>query len=443
MTAKRFLLGIVVAAVGVCRAAESPSELLARARVRILGELHEIPNFTCVQTLTRFYFQERSPLFRRHTCAEITQAGSVPERSPFKLAWEDRLRFDIAVAGGKEIFSWAGENRFRAEENWELAGEGAIGTGDFGGFLSGIFGVEGPIFEYLGERSNGNERILEFRYQIPADKSTYRYHGEKGRAQVSMAFSGTFWLDSKTADLKRLTLDVEAPPAETKMCRIDSVVSYHNVELGVHSFLVPENSEMIVFDYEDGKSENHATYGRCREYAGESKIHFEEFSPEIEKQAEAHVLKAIPSEFVDIRLESPIDPAAMYAGSRVRGLLAESLRTKSGKVIAQKGMPAEGRIVRIQQRHRPVEGLVVGLRFDSLSIGGVKVPVAFRPAFEPGGAARGSPPLESGYAAPDFSTPRDPLAGFFVFPGEHRIVPAGFLSHWRTEAQSVPAGLAP
>jgi hypothetical protein len=41
--------------------AQSPYEVLAGARQRIIGVLDHLPNYTCVQTLNRDYFERTIP----------------------------------------------------------------------------------------------------------------------------------------------------------------------------------------------------------------------------------------------------------------------------------------------------------------------------------------------------------------------------------------------
>src|SRR6266568_1437069 len=92
---------------GLCLAAETgPNLVLANLRQRIAGDLRRMPNYTCIETVTREYSK---PNFNRppNSCDALAAAKA---RGDYKLEhWSlDRLRLDVAVTPAREIYSWAG-----------------------------------------------------------------------------------------------------------------------------------------------------------------------------------------------------------------------------------------------------------------------------------------------------------------------------------------------
>ena len=51
----------------------------------------------------------------------------------------DRLRLEVAVVGGQELFAWPGAARFEREDPLEIVGSGPTGTGEYAGFLYVLF----------------------------------------------------------------------------------------------------------------------------------------------------------------------------------------------------------------------------------------------------------------------------------------------------------------
>jgi hypothetical protein len=83
------------------------------------------------------------------------------------LAWTDRLKLDVTVSQGAEIFSWAGAQAFPSEDVEKIAGSGMTGTGDFGPFLMCPLAGDASESTYLGlvMQDKGHSFAL-YRYQL-------------------------------------------------------------------------------------------------------------------------------------------------------------------------------------------------------------------------------------------------------------------------------------
>jgi len=147
-----------------------PAALLNRARAKIVGNIGRLPKYTCLQTVHRSRY-ERFPRMRVTGCGHVEDAGAAAESEPM-LAWADRLKLDVTVSGGTEIFSWAGAHHFETENVEKIVGSGLTGTGDFGSFLMNTFGTNGPKYEYLGVAlQTGGRQLAVYRYQVPLEAS--------------------------------------------------------------------------------------------------------------------------------------------------------------------------------------------------------------------------------------------------------------------------------
>ncbi len=102
----------------------------------------------------------------------------------------DRLRLDIAVSEGREIYSWHGENRFSSSTIAEVVGNGPISSGNFVGFLHNIFLVEGIQFKYSGASDVQGVTTFRFQYVVPVDRSGY--HVKATRTSKVVPFHGSF-----------------------------------------------------------------------------------------------------------------------------------------------------------------------------------------------------------------------------------------------------------
>ncbi len=79
-----------------------PQPLVDRIREHMRNYVSHLPDYTCRVTLERFA--------RRSS------------RAPFEL--NDRIRLEVAYSGGKELYSWPGDDRFEAGIEDLLPGHG-------------------------------------------------------------------------------------------------------------------------------------------------------------------------------------------------------------------------------------------------------------------------------------------------------------------------------
>ena len=84
---------------------DDPADVLIRLRDQVLAHAERIPNHTCVESVRRDVYEAvtRSPA---RSCDALLARRKQPRfLSSLKLASTDRLRLDVLLAAGREVYS--------------------------------------------------------------------------------------------------------------------------------------------------------------------------------------------------------------------------------------------------------------------------------------------------------------------------------------------------
>lgn len=388
--------------------------LLRQARARIVDHLDKLPKYTCVQTIQRSRFE----MFygpRGNRCGEPARARPGQNRMQILLAWTDRFKLDVTVAGGEEIFSWAGARAFQSGDAQEIVGGGMTGNGDFGPFLMDIFGANGAEFQYTGV----DRGLAAWGYRVPAVASHYQLKvGD--RTGDTLAYEGQFWIDPRTAELERLTIVVPKPPPHAETCRIETEIEYQPVSIGGAPLVLPQTTLLKLWDTDGSRYENRIAYQGCRAFQSESVFRTDVEGAPAESPAPATAMQATPripaGLDVHIDLHSPIDMENAWAGDAIEGRLEEAIGS-----LVPPGAVVRGRIVRAERHFVPTSYFTLGLRFYALVVRGVEVPLSLDSVAR----SREAQMLTDSQKAPG--------VGMFVFHGDPRTIEEGFRTAWRTK----------
>jgi hypothetical protein len=87
---------------------------------------------------------------------------------------------------------------------------------------------------------------------------------------VTLAYEGRFWIDSQSAELSRMTIEVPHPPQESETCRIETTIDYRQARIGDSDFLLPQLTVLKLWDVEVHRYENQIEYASCREFRSET-----------------------------------------------------------------------------------------------------------------------------------------------------------------------------
>jgi hypothetical protein len=256
---------------------DDPVAVLMRVRDRVMAHAERVPNHTCVETIARDVYQQVATTPPRSCDDLLGRRKRAGAGTLVKLTTTDRLRLDVAVADGREIYSWAGAHRFEEKEIDELVPAGAIGTGPFAATLLGIFETRDPNFAFEGETTLDGRRLMEYSFAVSQQESHSRV--KAGTVWLVTGYTGTLLVDPATADLVRLTVRTEELPRATNLCEVDSTMEYGMVQLAGEEYLLPKLTRERFIDQDASEAENTVTFASCREFRGESTVRFGENAP--------------------------------------------------------------------------------------------------------------------------------------------------------------------
>jgi hypothetical protein len=173
-----------------------PGDLLQRVTRKVLETVDRLPKYMCTQTIDRSQYNPT-----------VGSAGRPCEpyaRKQLHLTTSDRLRLDVAVSAGREMYSWVGETHFDDRSLFELVRNGALSTGSFASFLMVVFRDDEASFSYKGEVAEAGRQLAEFEFSVPVQSSHYIFSGAGRR--VTTGYFGSIFVDSQSADLVRLVV---------------------------------------------------------------------------------------------------------------------------------------------------------------------------------------------------------------------------------------------
>jgi hypothetical protein len=426
--------GCLLAAIAAALAADrDPADVVKRVTAQVIAAGERLPNYTCVETVTREFYRPAASTLPRECSIVLAQRPHPTPDMALRLYSLDRLRLDVTMASRGEMFSWAGASKFDEEGIDHVVREGPMGTGAFGAFLLAVF-REGASTSFVRTVAEGGRTLMEYSYRVPLEASKYKVKMTDG--WVRTAYSGTFHVDPETSEVVRLVVSTDELPLATGSCMATSRLDFAPVEIGASRFQLPSRMVQRWVSPNGNEAENTTTFSACREYKGESTLTF--FAEPNAAAGPAGSLARLPDPLPEgLRLsfaltaQIPTDTAA--AGDLFSAALTDPLRDDHGKVVAPKGAPVEGRIIRVESFVNPPQTFVV-LRPRTIEIRGVKVPLAAVPDF---------PRLAQTSGGRRFAIylPRadEEHAAVFRFTGAHVTVPKGYRTDWRTVAYPEPA----
>jgi hypothetical protein len=146
-------------------------DLFERVLERMRLNLARLPNYTCVQNIERSRRSSQSPSF------ELI----------------DRVRLEIAMVNGREMFSWPGAGNFEERDIDEMMLDGAFGTGNFGLLARAVFSGDSARFTSVGERIYEGRRTYRWDFHIPRTLGVYKIGNGKRKGIAGLR--GSFWAD--------------------------------------------------------------------------------------------------------------------------------------------------------------------------------------------------------------------------------------------------------
>lgn len=318
--------------------------ILARIRQQMAGNLAGLPNYTCLETIDR---------------TVRTRAG--------EPLFADRLKAEVALIGRKEMFAWPGSSRFEYSSLDEMVTGGASGFGGFAGWTLAVFQSGQPTFSLAGEEARNGRRTLRLDFRVPLLGSGYRLR-VAGR-EATAPYSGSAWIDAESMQVARI--QVRAGETGLPLQSAGQATDYARTRIGESEFLLPAVSELVIVDLEGNEHRNSIRFSGCRQYGAESSISFDAPASATAAPAAGERELRLPAGVeLDLRLETPIVFGTSAVGDPVTARLDRTV--KAGGIVMQKGAAVGGRIVRLEQVHRPDKHVVIGLAFFSAPAGSAR-----------------------------------------------------------------------
>ncbi len=346
--ANRVLIFCAYAIAGVTAlwATDSIAQILFnKVKDSVVDNIKNFPRYTCVQTVVRSQFI----LPPAGTSCAIAIANNERNNREAILSWHDRLRLDVAVGEKSEMFSWAGATKFESGNVSELVSKGASGSGEFGSFLSSVFGGQGENFLYRGLKDLPFGRMAAFDFTVPLAKSHYQFTSAH-KGYTTVGYHGSFYADPDSAELREMDIEVSEFPPDDYVCRVQDKIEYVQAQIGEKTFMLPKKSAMDVIYRNSTESLNEASYSGCREYVGESTIRFDvdENGNAAGSAKKAELPPVPPKTHLRVRINPPIDSDKAAAGDPIIGVVDLAVKQK-GVTIVNVGDKLHGRIVRLEQ----------------------------------------------------------------------------------------------
>ena len=392
-------------------AGELPAHILNLARIerKMTAELKQLPNYTCLETIDRY------------------RAAEGRKMKPY-----DRIRINVAIVDGKELYSWPGAKTFDDRKLGEMVNHGFISDGDFAAMSRNIFVHRTAAITYAGVEGESNRNLLRYDFHIPQMMSGWQLRARNSSGIVGA--KGSFWVDAGTLDLVRLNFAAEDLPPFSQDRWLEENAEYGKVRIGSEDLLLPLAVDLEAESFDGSRYRNHATFSGCRRYGSESTISFGD-----ENTTAAGTVPTAPREdpralpggiAIVLRLEGPIDSDRAAVGDEIRAMVSKDARF-GDELVLPRGAIAKG-VIRRFDRHtgnRPY--YEVGLEFSEAEYDGHSAVVFGK--LDDVSSFMGFHRNAIGYATAAGERP-SPGVGYFYVEGESIRIPKGVYFTWLTRA---------
>ena len=403
--------------------------LLSRIKRHLREELTRIPNYTCLETISRFRYDPKSPL-------QSHDKG---------LAKLDTVRLEIVFTGGREWYGSPGERSLSTDKVSSFIAGGMIADGAFAYALHNV--IEEAIFIYRGEEPLGGRTAVKYDFRLPALQKPLTISMPRGSGTVGE--QGSMWVDPRSLDLIRLESHATEIPPYLPLQNSGMNVDYARMRIGDSDTLLAQQADSTMLDDAGEENFDRIEFTHCRSYAATSLVSFEPKPAESAEPASTVPVSAAPVQAVaahavppflevTVRLTTPVSDKDSV-GALIEGTTSGNVVQKR-KVVVPDGSTIHGRIRRLE--HYPDRQVfAVGLEFMDIEVRGESLPFyadLLRLDKDPRiqlqlsrrvlvSNATGVHPADEEITIPELPG----VAAFFV-QGTHLNLPAGFRLIWRT-----------
>ncbi|MGH9584818.1 MAG: hypothetical protein ACRD4O_18000 [Bryobacteraceae bacterium] len=195
--------------------------LIEKARHWVATFTNGLPNYLCNQDTTRYMEQSRDSGWEAQ---DVVTAKVVYDHG------HEEYR-DITVGGKKTKKSM-------------MALGGQTSTGEFASMLYSLFNpAREAEFTFDGPGSTGGAETAIYKYKVLLPRSDWTI--VVGGQTLRPAYSGSVWIEKKTAVVRRIEMQANNIPHDFPMDYVETAVDYDLVSLGAKQFLLPVHSENV------------------------------------------------------------------------------------------------------------------------------------------------------------------------------------------------------
>ena len=330
--------------------------LLSQIKRHLREELAHVPNYTCLETISRFRDDPKSVM-----------------QSHKGLAPMDTVRLEIVFADGREWYGSPGARSLSVDNPVAFIGGGMIGTGAFALSLHNI--VEGGIFTYRGEEKMDGRQVVRYDFRLPRLLKALEIAVPGGVGTVGE--EGSIWVDPQSLDLIRAESRAAEIPPFLPLEEAGTNVNYARMRIGDSNALLAQQADSSMVDGSKVESYNRIEFTHCRSYTAASTISFDSKPEPADGTVSAApvappVGPAIPPFLeVTVLLATPVSNKDSV-GTSIEGKISGDVVHK-GKVVVPDGSLVHGRIRRLE--HYPDRGVFgVGLELTEVESRGEWLP---------------------------------------------------------------------
>jgi hypothetical protein len=275
-----------------------------------------------------------------YTCLEAMERWVTPKNG--KRTLQDRVRFEVALVDGKEMFAWPGAQKFEVTDLSTMLPGGLVDSGDFAIQVHELFDGKSATFSSLPEEQIPDSPFTRLDFSVPAQRSGLVLNQSKEGA----GYHGQLYIDPVSLDPRRIHIVVEVPPKLGIRAAVREL-SLARVPIGASDFLLPQSSDVSMTRPDGVEFSNHIEFKSCRQFTGDSVLTFDDPAT-LPTPVNAPIREiTVPAGLnFQVRLEEGFDLTDRAVGDPIRVKLDSDLKS-NGSVLFAKGAKVEGRISRL------------------------------------------------------------------------------------------------
>jgi hypothetical protein len=275
-----------------------------------------------------------------HTCLESISRAQIDTRG--QLHGAEIVRVEIAIAGGKEIYTQAGGKRFTNEGLADMLGYTFSTTGLFSSIARALIAGNYVAIEPAGKEVLNGESVFRYNFHIlPGARGwSIQYGEESGEAGEA----GWFLVASESLILRRVVVQAIDIPHELKLKKnLRAVIDYEPVTIAGRRVLLPDVAQVSVEEKSGIYRVSRIFFNHCRVFGSESALSFDADSGHAQNSHSSPKPGVPPDLNIAVLLASPMSLAVAAMNDVVAATVARPVLSNGREIIAR-GAMVEGHV---------------------------------------------------------------------------------------------------